>query len=223
MNEIKFISKKELLAKTGISYGQLYRWKREGVIPEKWFIKKASFTGQETYFPRKQILGRIRVIKKLKSNYSLDELSSILSPDISEKRFLISELSKIEEISSSTFINIKEIYEKSIFSMKEIVAFICISRLQTKYMLDMEQTKIIMNDIKDCISNINGLDYKMAILEFSGQLTAILHSNDTEIIISRKLLIIDEYDLKEVSDTTVLKYREHLFYFNKEVDEDLDE
>ena len=28
------ISKKELLDLTGISYGQLYRWKRKGLIPE---------------------------------------------------------------------------------------------------------------------------------------------------------------------------------------------
>ncbi|MCL2486473.1 MAG: YhbD family protein, partial [Oscillospiraceae bacterium] len=31
------ISKKDLLEFTGISYGQLYRWKREGLIPEEWF------------------------------------------------------------------------------------------------------------------------------------------------------------------------------------------
>ena len=34
------ISKKDLLAETGISYGQLYRWKREQLIPEEWFIKQ---------------------------------------------------------------------------------------------------------------------------------------------------------------------------------------
>ena len=30
----RLISKKELLAKYGISYGSLYRWKRKGLIPE---------------------------------------------------------------------------------------------------------------------------------------------------------------------------------------------
>lgn len=43
---MNLISKRELLENTGISYGQLYRWKREGLIPEEWFIKRASFTGQ---------------------------------------------------------------------------------------------------------------------------------------------------------------------------------
>ncbi|MFD2879095.1 DUF4004 family protein [Paenibacillus rhizoplanae] len=48
--EEDLISKKELLDETGISYGQLYRWKRKQLIPEEWFIRKSTFTGQETFF-----------------------------------------------------------------------------------------------------------------------------------------------------------------------------
>ena len=44
----ELISKKALLEKYAISYGALYRWKRKGLIPEEWFIKKATVTGQET-------------------------------------------------------------------------------------------------------------------------------------------------------------------------------
>ena len=56
---MNLISKKDLLAVTGISYGQLYRWKRQRLIPEEWFIKKASYTGQETFFPRESIISRV--------------------------------------------------------------------------------------------------------------------------------------------------------------------
>lgn len=49
--EENLISKKEVLSQTGISYGQLYRWKRKGLIPEEWFIRRSTFTGQETFFP----------------------------------------------------------------------------------------------------------------------------------------------------------------------------
>ena len=64
--EEMLISKKELLELTDISYGQLYRWKRKNIIPEEWFIKKSSYTGQETFFPRDKILERINKIKALK-------------------------------------------------------------------------------------------------------------------------------------------------------------
>ncbi|MDR2106165.1 MAG: YhbD family protein [Coriobacteriales bacterium] len=72
------ISKKALLEETGISYGQLYRWKREGLIPEEWFIKRSAYTGQETYFPRDQVCRRIQAILDLKDSHSLDEIRDVL-------------------------------------------------------------------------------------------------------------------------------------------------
>lgn len=80
LQESDLISKKELLEKTEISYGQLYRWKRERLIPEDWFVKQSTFTGQETFFPRKPILQRIKEIKRLKDKHSLGELAEILAP-----------------------------------------------------------------------------------------------------------------------------------------------
>lgn len=74
------ISKKELLELTGITYGQLYRWKRKKLIPEEWFIKKSSFTGQETYFPKEKIIDRIDKILNLKEDLSLDQLAETFSP-----------------------------------------------------------------------------------------------------------------------------------------------
>lgn len=85
--EVELISKKELLQLTNISYGQLYRWKRKNLIPEEWFIKKSVSTGQETFFPREQILERIAKIIELKDQVSLDELSEIFSPKVEEPSF----------------------------------------------------------------------------------------------------------------------------------------
>ncbi len=75
------ISKKELLELTGISYGSLYRWKRKNLIPEDWFIRKSTFTGQETFFPREKILARIDKIKGMKENLSLDDVAGFFSPN----------------------------------------------------------------------------------------------------------------------------------------------
>jgi len=95
---MNLISKKDLLAATGISYGQLYRWKRQRLIPEEWFIKQSSYTGQETFFPREQILSRIKSIQELKDRYSLDELAEILSPQSSGNTFSREEARGIAEI-----------------------------------------------------------------------------------------------------------------------------
>lgn len=44
------ISKRELLERYGVSYGALYRWKRMGLIPEDWFLRRATPTGQGDVF-----------------------------------------------------------------------------------------------------------------------------------------------------------------------------
>lgn len=82
--EDEMISKKELLELTDISYGQLYRWKRKGLIPEDWFIKKASYTGQETYFPKLKVLSRIEKIKSMKEDVSLDDLADVFTPTMGD-------------------------------------------------------------------------------------------------------------------------------------------
>lgn len=78
--EEELISKKELLEMTGISYGQLYRWKRKNLIPEEWFVRKSTFTGQETFFPRRQMLARVEQIKSMKEGASLDDLAGVFTP-----------------------------------------------------------------------------------------------------------------------------------------------
>lgn len=83
----EWISKKELLEVTGISYGQLYRWKRERLIPENWFEKRSSFTGQETFFPRERVLSRVRFILENKDRYTLSQLLEQLNPPPSARRY----------------------------------------------------------------------------------------------------------------------------------------
>lgn len=77
--EERLISKRELLARYGISYGALYRWKRMGLIPEEWFLKQATQTGQETFFPEKLITERVEKILSSKDTASLESLAAEFS------------------------------------------------------------------------------------------------------------------------------------------------
>ena len=75
--EPSYISKRELLEIFSISYGALYRWKRMGLIPEDWFIRRSTPTGQETFFRREQIIPRMELIMERSS--SLEELAQELN------------------------------------------------------------------------------------------------------------------------------------------------
>ncbi len=85
MDDERLISKKEVLEKMGISYGQLYRWKRKGLIPEVWFIRRSTFTGQETFFPRDKILERVARIKDMKDEHPLDDLAELITTRVNAK------------------------------------------------------------------------------------------------------------------------------------------
>lgn len=80
-NKDELISKKDLLLKYNISYGALYRWKRKGLIPDDWFIRKSTNTGQETYFNKSVICERVEAILALKNqNTALEDMANIFNP-----------------------------------------------------------------------------------------------------------------------------------------------
>ena len=89
MDEQELISKKDLLAKYGISYGALYRWKRKGLIPDDWFLKRSAVTGQETFFPAKLVCERVETILSMKEDALLDELAHRFSSEEKRNAFLI--------------------------------------------------------------------------------------------------------------------------------------
>ena len=89
--EPKYISKKDLLKRYGISYGALYRWKRMGLIPEEWFIKRSTPTGQETFFDEEVICERINMIIAAKDGISLEELAERLKPQPQADKELVVE------------------------------------------------------------------------------------------------------------------------------------
>lgn len=89
MGDERMISKRELLTRYGISYGALYRWKRKGLIPDEWFIKKSTVTGQETFFPERLICERVDMILTKKEDVLLDELAKELHGVAESDEYLI--------------------------------------------------------------------------------------------------------------------------------------
>lgn len=83
--EEQLISKKEVLQRYGISYGALYRWKRMGLIPEEWFLRRSTPSGQETFFHEGQICPRVELILSRPDAVSLEALARELTPKEAER------------------------------------------------------------------------------------------------------------------------------------------
>ena len=165
--EENLISKKELLKKTGISYGQLYRWKRKNIIPEEWFIKKSSFTGQETYFPEEKILERIEKIKAMKDELSLEELANMFS----SKPAAVS-LSKDEVLEkgilSENLVNIYENMGKTLESFESILQVYIMENLLMTGEITLEEGKALLSILVKESENISGSDYNILLIRKLG-------------------------------------------------------
>ncbi len=148
--ENELISKKDLLELTGISYGQLYRWKRKLLIPEDWFIRKSTFTGQETFFPRDKILARIEKIKNMKDDASLDELADILSPapaDVKvEKNKLVQERI-VSEAAIDLFAQVLGIPE--VFDFQKTLYAYLIDKMLSSGEVSAEEAKTILKTLAE--------------------------------------------------------------------------
>jgi len=163
------ISKKDLLDVTGISYGQLYRWKRKGLIPEDWFIRKATFTGQETFFPRDEILSRIEKIKNMKGDLSLEDIAGKFSPLPSEVRMSTIEIID-RKISSQ---KILEIYirthqDQKILSFQDIFALYVMNKLLQSGDLNLEEAECAVKTVQEGYPKFEGRAYDLIVIRKLG-------------------------------------------------------
>ncbi|MDT3426731.1 hypothetical protein J2Z22_002265 [Paenibacillus forsythiae] len=146
------ISKKELLDLTGISYGQLYRWKRKRLIPEEWFIRKSTFTGQETFFPRMLIKARIQNILSMKDDLSLDELASKLSDTEGFSEIRLSEQAIIERnivtsVAMSAYGSAVR-SEEGLYSFEQLLCLYTADTLLARGDMSLEEGRLLLRTLE---------------------------------------------------------------------------
>ncbi|MBM7582078.1 DNA-binding transcriptional MerR regulator [Caldicoprobacter guelmensis] len=211
------ISKKELLKITGISYGQLYRWKREGLIPEEWFIKQPTFTGQETFFPRNKILNRIKAIQELKDKYSLEELAKILSPEVSERIFTADDLQIIDEIEKGLIPCFCQTFRKNSFSYVEVLALIAISQCKRNFGLQLKDVESLCEGIKDHLKDIKQTDFMFVLLDKNGDYFVTIHAEQAKVFFDSRWKVLCQIRLNDISSLMKVKYHKSFnFRFDDE-------
>lgn len=152
----EWIAKKDLLDETGISYGQLYRWKREGLIPEGWFVKRSSFTGQETFFPRRKMLARIHNILKLKDQMSLEELARRLSPEMTSRLYPVDAVRECREIDPEVLMVWGLERGAFQFSFQDVVLMAALSLYRAQEPSDLEGLKTLVRHASPMAEALKG-------------------------------------------------------------------
>lgn len=197
------ISKKDLLELTGISYGQLYRWKRKNLIPEDWFVRKSTFTGQETFFPKEKILERIDKIQTMKEDLSLDELANMFSPSVREI-LLTKEAILRKGIASEPVLQffIEQTNKRADFQFVDILYVYMLEELLQSGEISLEEGKMVLQVLRENYEAIKHKTCDLIIVRKLGISTCLLVSNVDDLIFEKGTKIV----LREAT----MKYTEAL-------------
>ncbi len=207
---MNLISKKDLLAITGISYGQLYRWKRERLIPEEWFIKQSAYTGQETFFPREQILSRIQSILDMKDKYSLEELARMLSPQNTATSIKWDDLYEIEEIDTELINELKNLTGSEECSFMGVIFIAAISMSAGKLGLNNNRCADIVSRSIPALRKLKGDNIVCSIIDTGNEYHTVFTQGSAQVLFDEDVEVIEQLSLSEIADRIKLKYKGRL-------------
>ncbi|MEH7480078.1 Protein of unknown function [Bacillus sp. OV166] len=187
----ELISKKDLLELAGISYGQLYRWKRKDLIPEEWFVRKSTFTGQETFFPKEKVLERIEKIQTMKENLSLDELADMFSPNVTNLNYTKDELVK-RNIVSTTVVDFYLEQEKGSlqFNFTRMLEVFILEKLLQSGEINLEEGKMVLQVLRDHAGVIKQKSCELVITRKLGMSSCLLLINTEEFHFERGTKVV---------------------------------
>lgn len=187
----ELISKKDLLDLKGISYGQLYRWKRKNLIPEDWFIRKSTFTGQETFFPKEKILQRIEKIQEMKEDLSLDDLAEVFSPTVGEVEFSTENLvgsGVISEMAFNFFMDIRN-FNKN-FEFEDIIQVYLIDQLLASGDVNRDEVRMVLDLLEGNEDLLRSKPTEIFITRKFGVSSSLLVSNQENVLFDNATKVV---------------------------------
>ena len=203
--ERELISKKELLEITGISYGQLYRWKRKRLIPEEWFIRKSTFTGQETFFPKELILGRIDQIINKKDDLSLDELAEKLSqspllPDMHATAGELLERNIVSKVVLDRY-GITPVGERgAVYSFPEFFPLFVIDQLLAAGEISLEEGGLLAETLNEQWPKLEGKPCDLLFFRKMGLSSCVIVSVPTELHFDKGVKVVARLSLLDLTE-----------------------
>lgn len=200
------ISKKELLELTGISYGQLYRWKRKDLIPEEWFIKKSAFTGQETYFPREKILDRIDKIVNMKDGLSLDEIADMFVPQLEEISLRENEIQSRNILKEMTINIYKGLHQnESVFSQEKILFMYIMEKFMDTGDVSLEEGKLILGEVEKRYKELDDKNYDVLLVRKFGVAIILILKTETKYFIEEGVKVVHKENILKALEEMNLK------------------
>lgn len=197
----ELISKKQLLRVTHISYGTLYRWKRMGLIPESWFIHKATETGQATYFLKDKILPRIDRIKELKGELSVEQMQELFSANVESFKIPLKDFKDLEIVGKMSLTAFTSVFpEKDMLDFNDVFGMYVVDHLMKLSGIYLEDAKQVLRLLCRYLSVEASKDYQLLLLRKMGVPMTVLVSGEDQILLEDNTEIIACANLVEFEE-----------------------
>ena len=197
----ELISKKQLLRVTHISYGTLYRWKRMGLIPESWFIHKATETGQATYVLKDKILPRIDRIKELKGELSVEQMQELFSANVESFKIPLKDFRDLEIVGKMSLTAFTSVFpEKDMLDFNDVFGMYVVDHLMKLSGIYLEDAKQVLRLLCRYLSVEASKDYQLLLLRKMGVPMTVLVSGEDQILLEDNTEIIACANLVEFEE-----------------------
>ena len=197
----ELISKKQLLRAMQISYGTLYRWKREGLIPEKWFIHKATDIGQATCFPREKIISRMTKFKELKSELTVEQMKDVFSSNVKHFSIPMSDFVSLGLVSKLSITAFTSVYPtKTVLNFNDVFGVYVIDHLMKLSGIYLEDAKQVLSLLCKYLSTEASKEYQLLMLKKLGVPLTILVRGDEDILLEENTVVVACANLVEFEE-----------------------
>ena len=185
------ISKKDLLRVAHISYGTLYRWKRLGLIPENWFIHKATEIGQATYLPKEKVLTRIERNKELKSERTVEQMQELFSANVKSFKIPLKDFVELNIVSKLAITAFTSIFPaKDHLDFNDVFSMYVVDHLMKLQGFYLEDAKQVLRLLCKYLSRETSKDYQLILLRKMGVPMTVLVKGDEDILLEDSTEII---------------------------------
>jgi len=197
----ELISKKQLLRTTHISYGTLYRWKRMGLIPETWFIHKATETGQATYFPKEKILTRIERIQELKSELTVEQMQELFSANVNSFKIPLEDFTELNIVGKMSLKAFTAVFpDKKVLDFNDVFGMYVVDHLMKLSGIYLEDAKQVLRLLCKYLSVEASKDYQLLLLRKMGVPMTVLVSGEDQILLEESTEVIACANLTEFEE-----------------------
>lgn len=197
----ELISKKKLLRLAQISYGTLYRWKRMNLIPDSWFIHKATATGQETFFPREKTLARIQRIKELKKELTVEQMQELFSANVKSFRIPVKDFAELNIVSKLSITAFTSVFpEKRTLDFDDVFGMYVVDHLMKLSGIYLEDGKQVLRLLCKYLAVEASKEYQLLLLRKLGVPMTVLVRGEDDILLEDNTEVIACANLGEFEE-----------------------